>query len=48
LFFAFLAADFLAEPPGDFFAVLPDLDFDFFDFSAEAFFDLLPFLAAAD
>ena len=47
-FFAFLAADVLAEAPDDFFAVLLGLDFDFFDFNAEAFFDLLPFFAALD
>ncbi len=39
-FCGFLAPDFLAEPPDDFFAVLRQRDFAFFDF--------LPFLAGAD
>ena len=49
-FFAFLAPDFLAELPDDFFALPPVSDFDlaFADFDAEDFLAPLPFLAGSD
>lgn len=49
-FFAFLASDFLAELPEDFFAPPPEFDFDlaFADFDAEDFLGPLPFFAGAD
>ena len=47
LFFGFFAPDFLAEPLYDFFALLPELDFDlaFADFDADDFLTPLSFLA---
>lgn len=49
-FFAFLAPDFLAELPEDFFAPPLESDFDlaFADFEAVDFLEPLPFLAGSD
>jgi hypothetical protein len=46
-FFGFLAPDFLAELPDDFFALLLDSDFNlaFADFEAEDFLEPLPFFS---